>query len=52
VGVSLGAWLRGVHVGPDKYGNRYYWLKNDKPQRFATGLISRIRDKFLKITVI
>jgi NADH:ubiquinone oxidoreductase subunit len=44
---TLGTWLltllRGVHVGTDEYGNRYYRLKNDKPQRLGGGRFSRER---------
>ena len=33
LGTRLLTWLRGAPVGSDAYGNRYYRLKGDKPQR-------------------
>ena len=33
LGTRLLTWLRGELVGADSYGNRYYRLKGDRPQR-------------------
>ena len=43
LGTWLLTWLRGVHVGTDEFGNRYYRLKNDKPQPLGSGRFSRER---------
>ncbi|HYU11033.1 MAG TPA: NADH-ubiquinone oxidoreductase subunit NDUFA12 family protein, partial [Stellaceae bacterium] len=47
MGATLGTrwltWLRGELVGTDPYGNRYYRLKGDKPQRLGGGRFSRER---------
>ena len=43
LGTWLLTWLRGVPVGTDDYGNRYYRLKNDKPQPLGGGPFSRER---------
>ncbi|MGD9615251.1 MAG: NADH:ubiquinone oxidoreductase subunit NDUFA12 [Alphaproteobacteria bacterium] len=43
LGTWLLTWLRGAHVGTDEYGNRYYRLKNDKPQPLGGGRFSRER---------
>ena len=42
-GTLLLTWLRGVRVGTDAYGNRYYRLKGDRPQRLGGGRFSRER---------
>jgi len=43
LGTRLLTWLRGELVGSDDYGNRYYRLKGDKPQRLGAGRFSRER---------
>ena len=43
LGTRLLTWLRGELVGTDDYGNRYYRLKGDKPQRLGGGRFSRER---------
>ena len=43
LGTWLLTWLRGEPVGTDEYGNRYYRLKNYKPQPLAGGRFSRER---------
>ena len=43
LGTRLLTWLRGELVGTDAYGNRYYRLKGDKPQRLGGGRFSRER---------
>ena len=43
LGTWLLTWLRGEPVGTDEYGNRYYRLKNDKPQPLGGGRFSRER---------
>ena len=43
LGTWLLTWLRGERVGADEYGNRYYRLKNYKPQRLGGGRFSRER---------
>ena len=43
LGTWLLTWLRGEHVGADEYGNRYYRLKNYKPQPLGGGRFSRER---------
>lgn len=47
MGATLGTWLltllRGERVGADEYGNRYYRLKNFKPQPVGAGRFSRER---------
>ena len=43
IGTWLLTWLRGARVGSDEYGNRYYRLKGDKPQRLGGGRFSRER---------
>ena len=42
-GTRLLTWLRGVPVGSDQYGNRYYRLKGDKPSGRGGGRFSRER---------
>src|SRR4029077_15371623 len=37
LGTRILTWLRGAPVGTDAYGNRYYRLKGDKPQRLGAG---------------
>jgi len=36
-------WLRGMPVGTDTYGNRYYRLRGDKPERRGGGRFGRDR---------
>src|SRR5258707_2360404 len=43
LGTRILTWLRGELVGSDAYGNRYYRLKGDKPQRLGAGRFSRER---------
>src|ERR1700720_1289886 len=43
LGTRILTWLRGAPVGTDAYGNRYYRLKGDKPQRLGAGRFSRER---------
>jgi NADH:ubiquinone oxidoreductase subunit len=43
LGTRILTWLRGEPVGTDAYGNRYYRLKGDKPQRLGAGRFSRER---------
>ena len=43
IGTRILTWLRGELVGRDDYGNAYYRLKGDKPQRLGGGRFSRER---------
>ena len=43
LGTRILTWLRGELAGSDAYGNRYYRLKGDKPQRLGAGRFSRER---------
>jgi len=43
LGTLLLTWLRGLPVGTDSYGNRYYRLKGDRPTGRGGGRFSRER---------
>ena len=43
LGTLLMTWLRGQLVRTDEFGNRYYRLRGDKPQRVGGGRFSRDR---------
>src|ERR1044071_3470267 len=43
LGTWLLTWLRGEPVGTDEFGNRYYRLKNRKPQPLGVGRFSHER---------